>query len=83
MTESMFSHPSGNPASLQGKGSTLKWILRLEAFAWSMTMLNLVALRGVRTMVTVIPLAASNLANCVKGIRWLWDMKGTRRKCCW
>lgn len=79
----MFSHPSGKPASAEGKGSKWNCILRFKAFAWSMSMLNLVALRGVRTMVTETPLVASNLAICVKGMRWLWDIKGRRRKCGW
>ena len=77
---SMFSHPSGNPVSRPGKRSETNSMLRFEAFASSRTMLNRVALRGVKIMVTFTPWCASNLAISVKGMRWLWDIQGTRRK---
>ena len=77
---SMFSHPSGNPASWPGKRSERISMLRFEAFACSRIVLNRAALRGVRTMVTFTPWCAKSLAISVKGMRWLWDIKGIRRK---
>ena len=77
---SKFSHPSGNPASWPGKRSETNSMLRFEAFASSRTVLNRAALRGVKIMVTFTPWCASSLAISVNGMRWLWDIKGTRRK---
>lgn len=48
--------------------------------ARSMMGLNLTAFTGVVIMVTMTPWRATSLAKSVKGMIWLWDIKGTKRK---
>ncbi|KAK4755269.1 hypothetical protein SAY87_009026 [Trapa incisa] len=81
--ESMFSHPTGSPASFPGKGMTRNCMLRFgsaEDSSEGSDGRRRRALRGVRSNVTVWPRPARSLARSTKGMRWLCDMKGRRRK---
>ncbi|POO01808.1 hypothetical protein TorRG33x02_025850 [Trema orientale] len=76
----MFSHPSGKPASKAGKWRVRIWIWRPDSLARSIMELNLMALRGVVTMVTLVPCWANSLAMSIIGMRWPGDIKGTKTK---
>lgn len=78
--ESMFSQPRGSPASSPGNSSGIIRIRRPVLAAWAMAALYRAKLRGVVMMETVRPRWERSLPKSVKGMMWLCDMSGMRRK---
>ena len=69
-TMSKFSHPSGSPASLDGKWSCTSRIGRPDETSRERTELNRDAFFGVVNMETITPRRANSLAMSIMGIMW-------------
>lgn len=78
--QSMFSQPSGKPASVLGKWRGMNWIGRVELEMRSMVDRIREALAGVVSTVTVTPCSASKRAMSIMGIMWPGASHGIRTK---
>lgn len=78
--ESMFSQPGGRPDSWPGNSRGIIRMLRPSCVACLIEDLYLVKLEGVVMIETITPRSARSLAKSVKGIMWLCDIRGMRRK---